>query len=74
MNRASAVQNKEVKETDANMEEMWTVLKRVKEADLLELCVNHTSFAQTVENIFALSFLVRILALVTSTVCSQDGI
>ncbi|KAK9844620.1 hypothetical protein WJX74_004834 [Apatococcus lobatus] len=51
--------DKDVKETDANMEEMWTVLKSVQEADFLELCVNHTSFAQTVENVFALSFLVR---------------
>ena len=55
------MQNKEGKETDANMEEMWTVLKSVHEADFLELCVNHTSFAQTVENVFALSFLVRLV-------------
>jgi non-structural maintenance of chromosomes element 4 len=48
-------------ETDRNMEDMWRILKsqESERAYLLELVMNHRSFAQTVENLFTLSFLVR---------------
>ncbi|GAB4820960.1 hypothetical protein N2152v2_008006 [Parachlorella kessleri] len=52
--------DQEKQETDKNMEEMWGVLKeRGGRVNLLNLVLNHRSFAQTVENLFTLSFLVR---------------
>jgi hypothetical protein len=52
--------DEEKQETDRNMEEMWRVLRaQGGAAPLLELVLDHASFAQTVENLFALSFLVR---------------
>ena len=51
----------EQQEADKNMEEMWLILGRLRQADLLALVLSHESFAQTVENMFALSFLVQSL-------------
>lgn len=49
-------------ETDRNYENMWRQLRTAvgigQQVPLINLVCNHTSFAQTVENIFTLSFLV----------------
>ena len=49
----------EKQETDKNMEEMLTVLRQLKKVRIGRLILNPRSFAQTVENIFTLSFLVK---------------
>ncbi len=49
-------------ETDRNYENMWRALRSTvgigQSVPLIQLVCNHSSFAQTVENIFTLSFLV----------------
>ncbi|PSC72758.1 non-structural maintenance of chromosomes element 4-like protein A [Micractinium conductrix] len=54
------VEDENKQETDRNMEDMWGVLARHGgRLSVLDLVMNCQSFAQTVENMFTLSFLVR---------------
>ena len=57
-----ALQDGDKQETDRNYEDMWRQLRSVvgigQRVQLIKLVCNHRSFAQTVENIFTLSFLV----------------
>lgn len=62
------LQDGDKQETDRNYENMWRKLRSDvgigQRVPLIRLVLNHASFAQTVENIFTLSFLVSKLQLV----------
>lgn len=59
MSQLDGAGEEEKTDTDKNMAAMFGILRRMKRVRLESLILNRKSFAQTVENLFALSFLVK---------------
>ena len=59
MEQIDDTQTEEKTDTDKNMSTIFDILRRKKRVRLEALILNRNSFAQTVENLFALSFLVK---------------
>jgi len=58
-NQVDDSQSEEKTDTDKNMTIMFNILGKKKRVQLENLVLNRRSFAQTVENLFALSFLAK---------------
>lgn len=58
-NQVDDKHSEEKTDTDKNMAIIFNILKQKKRARLESLVLNRRSFAQTVENLFALSFLAK---------------
>ncbi|PPD95079.1 hypothetical protein GOBAR_DD07891 [Gossypium barbadense] len=59
INKVDETGAEEKTDTDRNMAVMFEILRRKRQVKLESFILNRSSFAQTVENLFSLSFLVK---------------